>query len=52
MRRINPHPRTQGNAMGTESVLFFALVLKRNRMLVELDLTDNGVGSVSEFLRS
>ena len=27
--------------------MFFALVLGRNRTLVELDLTDNGMGSVS-----
>merc|ERR1712025_862355 len=34
-----------GNAMGTESLLFFALVLKRNRTLVELDVSDNNMGS-------
>jgi len=39
------HLKLMGNKMGTESVLFFALVLRRNRTLVELDLSDNGVGS-------
>ena len=40
------HARNQGNTMRTESLFFFALVLKRNRTLVALDLSDNSIGSV------
>ena len=49
-RSAPTHSRTQGNQMCTESVMFFALVLRRNRTLVELDLSDNGVGSVSTIV--